>query len=389
MLATKDRRTLVIVAATTTAAVLAGWILWTNSDAYQRRAAFDQGARLVARHPALPPAAIADWFGAAAVYDRKAALKALQSMPAGTAREQSVSAMARSLLSAGRTIDALGIAGEISDTGTLAALLKDLAASLLSSPVKPGAELETELKSLADRERAPALTSTVLSGLTTGLAAMGASQAATLVAHQFSDPAEQAVALLSLSQRFNEAGKTAEAAPCRRDALMAAKQIPAPRQRLAILMQALVAFYEAGELPLAKSALADASAAAAALPDPASRVEFLPVFARALERAGDLPAAQTAIAQATTAARSLPSPEARSQAYARIVVLSRDPLEIEAVIRDVAALSPDLASAPTCAAARSLASLGQLRRARELSRSCAIPADELAACTAILRAGTR
>jgi hypothetical protein len=380
-----DRRPVVLVGAVMAGVALAGWVVWVRSDAYQRRAAFERGAELVAKHPALPPAVIADWFGAAAVYDRKAAVKALQAIPTGSAREQSVSAMARSLLKAGHTIDALSVAGQISDTATLAVLLRDLAASLVSSPEKPAGDLASELKALADRERTPALASTVLSSLTGGLAALGANQAAASVARQFSDPAEQALALMSLSKRFNEGGNTADAASGRREALAAAQRITAPRQRLAILMQLLVDFYETGDLPLAKQALAQAGVAAAALPDPASRVEFLPVFARALERAGDVPAAQAAVTQAIAAAKSLPSPEQRAAAFARIVVLSRDPSQIDAVVRDVEALPPDLASAPTCAAARSLAALGQLGRARRLSRKCALPADELSVSAAILR----
>jgi len=96
MLRTINRRKAAILAAIVGVGVLICWMLWMRSDAYQQRAAFDQGVQLVARHPALPPAVIAEWFGAAAVYDRKGALKALQAMPAGSAREQSVSAMARS-----------------------------------------------------------------------------------------------------------------------------------------------------------------------------------------------------------------------------------------------------------------------------------------------------
>ncbi len=379
-----NRRAYTIVAAIA-AVSLVGWLFWIRSDACQRRAAFARGAEIVARHPALPPASIADWFGAAAVYDRKAAVKVLQAIPESAAREQSVSAMARSLLAAGHTVDALVVAGQISDTGTLATLLKDLAASLVGSSAKPGGELAAELKALADRERTPAISSSVLSGLTGGLAALGANQAATMVAHQFSDPAEQAAALLSLSQRFNDSGNSAEAASCRREAFAAAERIAVPRQRLAILMQSLVAFYEAGELPLAKSALTAASAAASALPDAASRVQFLPVFARALERAGDVPAAQAAVTQAIAAVKLLSSAEERSRAYARIVGLSRDSSQIALVVRDAAALPPDLASGPMCAAARSLAAVGELRKARELSRRCASPADELSACTAILR----
>jgi hypothetical protein len=328
------KRRLLVVGAAAAAAAVTGWILWIRSDAYQRRSAFARGAQLVARHPAMPPALIADWFGAAAVYDRKAAVQALQTVPAGAAREQSVSAMARSLLSAGHTIDALAVAGEISDAGTLATLLKDLAARLVSTPEQPGGELAAEIKRLAEQEREPAIASTMLGTLTSGLAALGAGQAAAAVAHQVPDPGEQAATLLALSRRFNDAGNAAEANAARREAVAAAQRIAAPRQRLAVAMQLLVAFYEAGELPLARSALTAATGAAAALPDPASRVEFLPVFARALERAGDPAAAQAAITQALTAARALPQPSDRAAAYARIVGLSRDPVQLDEVVRE-------------------------------------------------------
>jgi len=383
-----NRRRVVLLGGIVACAIIA-WLLWIRSDAYQRRAAFDTGAELVKKHPALPPAAIADWFAAAAVYDRKRAVQALQAIPSGAAREQSVSAMARSLLKAGHTVDALAVAGEISDTGTLATLLKDLAASLVSSPDKPVARLDEELKALADRERPPALSATVLSSLATGLAAVGANHAATVVAHQYPDPGEQTAALLSLSQRFNDAGANADAVSCRREALSAAMQIPAPRPRLAMLMQLLVAFYEAGELTLAKSALTAAGSAAAALPDAGSRVEFLPVFSQALERTGDQPAAQTAMMQAIASVRALPAPEDRSKGYTRIAGLSRDPAAIDVVAREAAALPADLASAPTCAAARSIAGLGELRRARTLAGKCALPIDQLSVFAAILRANAR
>jgi hypothetical protein len=379
------RRLLVVCAAVAVAAVT-GWILWTRSDAYQRRSAFARGAQLVARHPAMPPAVIAAWFGAAAVYDRKAAVQALQTVPAGAAREQSVSAMARSLLSAGHTIDALAVAGEISDAGTLATLLKDLAARLVSTTEPPGGELAAEIKRLADQEREPAIGSTMLATLTSGLAALGAGQAAATVAHQVPDPGEQAATLLALSRRFNDEGNATEASAARREALAAAHRIAAPRQRLAVAMQLLVAYYEAGELPLAKSALTAATSAAAALPDAGSRVEFLPVFARALERAGDPAAAQAAVTQALAAARALPQPSDRAAAYARIVGLSRDPAQLDSIVRDIEKLPPDTASATMSAAARSFAAIGQLRKARELSQKCVSPADELAATAAILRA---
>jgi hypothetical protein len=373
-----------VIALIAAVAALAAWILWTRSDSYQVRASLQAGARVVADHPALPPALIVQWFAAAAVHDNNAALRALHSLPAGAARDQSISAMAHALLSAGRIRDSLSVASEIHDTGTLAAALKDLSAALLSSPTPEPGDLAAQIKALIDREHTPAISTSLLSGISGTLAAAGFTSAAATVARQFSDPAEQALAFASLAERFNEAGQTSDAASARGEALKSARGIGAPKQRLAVMMRLMLADYAAGDLPLSRSALDDSVATARALPDADSRALVLPVLARALEKSGDPTAATQVLRQAADAARSLPQPEARAAAFTRILILQRDETEIATIVNELSALTPTEASPALSAAAQSLAASKHLRRARLLADRCFLPADRLTAYTAVL-----
>lgn len=308
---------------------------------------------MVRAHPDLPPDLIADWFAAAAVYDREKSMTELSVLPSGAARDEAVARMARSLLASGRIREALSMAGEIKDASTLASLLATLAKSLAGVPVDvPDVSRELDPALAAERQKMDIPTS-VLSGIAGGLDAIGLEDAAAKVSRQYSDPFQQTLALLALAKSANESGKQGRAQQFRREALAAAANVADPTRRFLALMACARDFYRAGEVSLTREAFGGARGLVEQLPDPVARIRWMCVLSR-IYATTDNPQEGVAL--------------------------------LELALKQVEAIQPpETASPARSAIAKALAEYGRMRQAREMADSCARPDSQLAAYSHIVR----